>query len=267
MDEQRPKLRTYFLGGLPEDEASALDERLFVDDQLLHNLEEERELLIEEYVRGVLPADQVQQFREQCSRSPELQQRAKEMQALVDALGRLEEASPLPHRAGWLPRSAGWLLPVALAGGLCAVTTLYIHEFRANRSLGDQIRTSQARVIQPQEVIVGQTSVIFLAANVMRGATSLPRIRIPAAALRIELQVEVRDADLNRGIWTVTIWQADQPVWMSARVPLRRIGQVTFLDLQVDSAVLSPNRYLLQFAPVGRPNSERARQFETVASK
>lgn len=60
MNIDRQELRDYLLGRMPENLASDLDTRLFSGDELLHRLQEEQDLLSEDFVYGRLtPEDKM----------------------------------------------------------------------------------------------------------------------------------------------------------------------------------------------------------------
>src|ERR1700678_4476700 len=87
-EAERQRLREYLLGKMPEDVAAELDTRLFEDNALLDELEQERQLLIEDFVGSGLTAEEAALFQSQLSRSLELRRKADEFRELLEALQR-----------------------------------------------------------------------------------------------------------------------------------------------------------------------------------
>ena len=259
MDEEREQLRKYLLGTLGEEQAALIDAQLFSGDAMLRRLQEERELLVEDYVGGRLRAEENRLFREQCARSPELRREVSQMQTLLRGLQ--HRAISASSAASRFRQRFFLILSPALAAALCIAGFLYVHERRAVR----QLQTAQnAAALLPARTpagTAGEPFTAFLAATVTRGAGSMPQIVIPGAASSVDLQVEVRDAQASDRQWNVTLAQQGEPVWKSARVDLHVLGPEAYLDLHLDASLLRPGAYTLMFVPSTRPTGEETRQF------
>jgi hypothetical protein len=266
MDRERQQFRDYLLGVLPEPEAAALDEQLFRSDDALNRLEDEQQILMDDSARGLLSAEEEARFRVQCSRSPQLSRDAAEVKALIAGLSRRRPATRLAMLAPLWQRFFLILSP-ALAAALCVAVFLDLHERRENVILRTQ-SYKQAETSGPtQPAAGGQTFTAFLAANVVRGVTSLPRIVAPANASAVELQVEVRGGSADSGAWTVNLFEGSHPIWTSTRVPLRRVGGETFLDVQLNADVLTPGTYELQLTSPADPRNVQTRQFVVATGR
>jgi hypothetical protein len=264
MDKERGQFRAYLLGVLPEPEAAELDERLFKRDDVLRQMEDEQQLLIDESAKGLLSAEEESRFRAQCSRSPQLKRNLAEIEALIATLqARSAQSRHQEPSRFWLRFFA--VLSPALAVALCVAAFLYVQQRRMNETLRNRPdsapMTAAAPSVPLQPVAEGKQFVAFLAANVVRGDTSLPRLVIPKAASAVELQVEVHEAGVGADVWHVNISQDGRPVWISTRVPMHQLGPETYLDLHLDASVLTPGAYSMQLGSSADLQSQQTRQF------
>ena len=269
MENERPQIRKYLLGELPEDEAAQVDERLFASDEVLREMDDEQELLIEDFINRRLSAQEEASFRSQYARSPALRSQVEEMQTLLASLrGRVEVTRTMdrtrPHRRIFM------FLSPALAAALCLTVWLYRNQHDTNTRLRAQVEsaTSAGSAVQPvaQSSPSGQEQVIFLAANVVRGTTSMPILKVAPSTATIELQIEVRGSEPGDE-WSAAISESGQPVWMSSRVPVRRIGTITYLDAHLDASLLKPGDYVLRIVPSQGTSIAQTRPFVVVKSK
>jgi hypothetical protein len=264
MDEERGQFRAYLLGALPEAEAAEFDEQLFKRDDVLRRMEDEQQMLIDESAKGLLSGEEESRFRAQCSRSPQLQRNLLEVEALIATL---QTRSARTRRQGttgfWLRFFA--LLSPALAVALCVTAFLYVQQRRMNETSRNRPDSGPMALAAPSvplpPMAEGKQFVAFLAANVVRGDTSMPRLVIPKAASAVELQVEVHGADVGDDVWHVNISEDGRPVWTSARVPMHRLGAETYLDLHLDTGVLTPGAYSMQLGSSADLQSQQTRQF------
>ena len=265
MDKERGQFRAYLLGALPEAEAAQLDEQLFKRDDVLRRMEDEQQMLIEESAKGLLSGEEESRFRAQCSRSPQLKQNLAEVEALIATLqARSAQARRQETSRFWLRFFV--ILSPTLAVALCVAAFLNLQQRRMNETLRNRPDSapmaSAAPAVPLRPSMEGKQFVAFLAANVVRGDAALPRLVIPKGASAVELQVEVHGAGTEA--WHVTLSEADRPVWMSARVPVHRLGPETYLDVHLDAGVLTPGAYSMQLGSSGDLQSDQTRRF-TVA--
>ncbi len=273
MQTDRQMLREYLLGALPEDLASDLDARLFAEDELHRQLQEEQDALIEDFVYARLARNEEAVFQSQCARSPLLQRKVQSFRNFLSALESQSNPAPLwkaPYFS--LPR----FLAPALALMLCVAGVLYLKELRRNAVLTSQLQASSRAPGPITPAIDGKAvSVIaFLSANVPRGPATTPQIKVPAGAGILELQVEFHppatgqiDGDMlkwDKVEWDMQLLRGDKVLSSSDHVVLRRIGHQAFLPLVIDTASIHPSSYTIRYSPHSDPGAVQFRQFDVV---
>jgi hypothetical protein len=268
MQTDRLILRGYLLGSLPEDLATEVDARLFAEDELHRELQEEQDALIEDFVYGQLAPDVEAAFQSQCARSPLLQRKAESFRLFLSAL----ERQTTPARLWKVPYfSLPRFLAPALALMLCVASLLYLRELRRNTVLVSQLQAS-SRAPAPVTPSSGGKVVdvvAFLSANIPRGPATAPEITVPASATMLELQVELHppasgNVDWDRVDWDMELLRGDEVVSKSAHVRLRRIGLQTFLPLIIDTGAIHAGSYIVRYWPHADPGAIQIRQFYVV---
>jgi hypothetical protein len=265
MQTDRQMLREYLLGALPEDLASDLDARLFSEDELHGQLQEEQNALIEDFVYGRLAPDEEAAFQSQCARSPLLQRKVESFRNFLSALESQSNQAPLwkvPYFS--LPR----FLAPALALMLCVASLLYLKELRRNAVLISQLQASSRAPGPLTPALDGKavSVVAFLSANVPRGPATTPQIIVPAGARILELQVELHpmatgEVDRERVEWDMELLRGDEVLSKAAHVRLRRIGHQTFLPLIIDIGTIHAGSYIVRYSPHSDPGAIQIRQF------
>jgi hypothetical protein len=263
MDTERQRVRSYLLGVLPEQEAADLDQSLFTSDEVLRQMEDERELLIEDFINGHLRDEDKALFEKQCSRSPQLSDQVAETRMLIELLRRrTQERKATKGAMRW--NQVFMILSPVLAVALGVVIFLYVQQRAEQVRLQATLQAQTSAPFPAAELGAGQPQIIaYLAATVVRGNESSPKITVPARAESVELQVEMRGENLT-GNWSLTINQGNTPVWMSNRVPLHRLGAQTFLDAIVDANVLESGAYTMRIQSSQNPGAQQVRQFSVV---
>jgi hypothetical protein len=260
MTTERQQLRDYLLGQLPEDAANELDARLFADDDLLREFQEEQDALIEDFLGDRLIEKEAAFFRAQIARSQSLQEKVASLRVLLSALEAQSTrvSHPTPSR---YPQFLLVISP-ALAIMLCFVLFLYVRESHKNVSLNSQLLTAP-HVPTPITHPIGGSSiaVAFLSANVSRGPSAPPEISVPAKASVLELQVELHQGPRETDTWDAEVRRGSEVVWKSSHIPLRRIGKEEFLPLFLDAGDISPGRYVVQYAPASAHEASQSRPF------
>jgi len=190
MKTDQQQLRDYLLGRLPEDLATEMDTRLFASNELNRELQDEQDSLIEDFVYSRLTSVEEDAFQAQCARSQMLQEKVRSFRVFLSAIERLPDAKPSPLTLRF-QQLLGILSP-ALALLLCFASFLYTRELRRNALLSSQLlassRTDGSNAATNED---GRATVVaFLSANVPRGASTAPEVKVPATAHLLELQVE-----------------------------------------------------------------------------
>lgn len=261
MNTDQQQLRDYLLGRLPEDLATEMDARLFASDELSRQLQDEQDSLIEDFVYSRLMPVEDEAFQAQCARSPMLQEKVRSFRIFLSALERQSDAIPprhVPHLRQYLI-----VLSPALALLLCFAIFLYARELRKNALLHSQLLASSqspgSNVSSSEGTL--STVVAFLSANVPRGPSATPEIRLPATARLLELQVELQPSPSRETDWDVDLLHNNEVIWKSVQVPLHRIGQETFLSLLIDARPLRAGSYVLRYSPHADQRGTQFRPF------
>jgi hypothetical protein len=260
MTTVRQELREYLLGQLPPDAADALDVRLFAGDDLLRELEDERDALIEDFLKERLIESEAASFRAQIARSSALQERIRSFHILLGTLERQSTRVSHPS-ASRFPRFLVLISP-ALTIMLCFVIFLYFKEFRRNIRLNVQL-LALSHAPEPITSHMGENSVsvAFLSANVMRGPSAPPEFTAPAQASFLELQLELTRTTREEDTWDAEVRRGAEVVWKSSHIPMHQIGQEEFLALFIDAGDIRPGAYVVQYAPTSNPGASHSRSF------
>ena len=260
MNTERSELRAYLLGTLPGLAAEDLDARMFADNDLHRELENEQESLIEDLLQNRLSAEDEALFRAQCARSPELQRRVDSLRALLRTLHTQAAQNLLP-----VPSSRHrffFFASPALAASLLVLGFLYFREVRENANLHSQLQVPAPPpkpIVEPAEE--HPVFLAFLSADVPRGPSAVPEFPLPAAASLLELQVEVRNPPVVEGTWDVQVLRGGETAWKSSHVPLRRAGQKEYLALLIDREDLPPGSYQVRYSPSSDPGASQSKTF------
>lgn len=259
----RRTLRDYLLGRLPEDQAEQLDSQLFADDALRQELEEEQDALIDDSIYGRLSEEEEKTFHEQCARSVHLREKVASLRLLVSALERQDAPSPAPFV--WSPRKIFTVLSPALALVLCFAVFLYVRERHRGADQVSQATPPVASTAESAQPNLHTLPVVaFLSANVVRGSSSVPKIKIPSAGNALELQVEVHTVSSVTGSWDVALMRGSDVIQSSANVQLHQLGQLRYLSLTIDAASLQAGSYSVRYSPHSNPDVRRYRPFQAV---
>jgi hypothetical protein len=258
---ERQELREYLLGELRADAAEELDARLFAQDHLLDELQDEQDALIEDYLNDLLKESEASSFRAQVARSPSLQERVASFQILLEVLER-KSTRVSNSAASRLPRLFVWLSP-ALAILLCFAIVLWASESRKNVKLKTQVvALSQIPQAISPSVSANSVAVAFLSANVVRGPSAPLQIATPATALVLELQIELTTLPKREGTWNAEVRRGDELIWQASQITVHRIGHETFLALFIDAVAIRPGTYEVRYGPASDPAVFQRRSFQ-----
>ena len=260
MKTEPSDLRAYLLGKLPDSAADDLDARLFSDDDLHRAIEEERESLMEDYLRGRLSSEDEARFRALCARSLELQAQVNSLRTFLAVLDK--QASQNLFSAPTYRRVFFFVSP-ALAALLLIVSFLYLREVRENSNLHTRFQTL-APLPRPNVSPIDDHPefLAFLSADVPRGPSALPTIAIPATGSLLELEVEVRNPPEGESHWDVDLERGSATVWKSANVPLRRVGRKAYLALVIDREDLPPGSYQVRYSVSSEAGAPQSKSFQ-----
>jgi anti-sigma factor RsiW len=267
MKIERSELREYLLGRLPEKKADELDTRLFADDTLHRDLQDEQDLLIEDFLGGRLTEDENTSLSAHIARSPSLQEKVASFRVLLAALER--QTAPVSHSVPSRISRFAILISPALAIMLCVAIYLYVREFRQNASLHAQL---QALSHAPQIVSESHgnlpVAVAFLSASTVRGPSAPPQIGVSANDSLIEFELELRAAPAGVDSWDAELWRGTDVIWKASQVPLRTVGHEEFLPLFIESRILQPGDYEIRYRPSSSPHEVfRGRAFRVARQR
>jgi len=260
----RQQLRDYLLGRLPEDLAVQFDSRLFADDALRQELDEEQHSLIEDFIYERLTETEERTFQEQCAQSPLLREKVASLRVLLSALERQRDSTPASFSLNL--KQFLTLLSPALALLLCFAAFLYARERHRNTAQISQV----APPVPPSKLGALSnghgvpTVAVFLSANVVRSSSAVPKIKIPSVGTILELQVEVRSPSSSAADWDVALLRGDEVIQSSSHVPLHRLGEETYLSLMIDAASTHAGSYSVRYSPHGDPGVSQYRSFRMV---
>jgi len=259
----RRQLRDYLLGRLPEDLATQFDARLFANDALRQELEEEQNLLVEDFVYQRLAEEEARTFEEQCARSSLLRKKVASLRVLLSALERQHDQASAPFFLNL--RQLFAVLSPAVALVLCFAAFLYVRERHRNAGLISQVKLPVLPLKGGVQSSGDRANVVaFLSANVVRGSAPVAEIKIPPAGTALEVQVEVRSSPSAAGDWDVVLLRGDEVVQSSTHVPLHQLGQVSYLSLTIDAVSLHSGSYNIRYSPHADPGATRYRAFRAV---
>jgi hypothetical protein len=260
----RQQLRDYLLGRLPEDLAVQFDSRLFADDALRQELDEEQHSLIEDFIYERLTETEERTFQEQCAQSPLLREKVASLRVLLSALERQHNSTPASFSLSL--KQFLTLLSPALALLLCFAAFLYIRERHRNTAQISQVAAPLApsKLGAPTSGHGVPTVAVFLSANVVRSSSAVPKIKIPSAGTVLELQVEVRSPSSSIADWDVTLLRGNEVVQSSSHVPLHRLGEETYLSLTIGATSIHDGSYRVRYSPHADPGVPQYRPFRVV---
>jgi len=229
-------MKNYLLGMLPEEEASAIEDRYFAEPEFFDRIRAMEMDLICEFLDGRLTADEREHFNRRCLQAPSFQK-------LVDEVRVRREAEVIVPQ----PRSMVWI-PVAAAVLLCiSGVSISVISFVARRKPVVQPVQQAAVEAHPQDVT------LILEPGVTKGANSKMQTRVlppqaqsvslvaslPGQAVSAEYVVTIKSVGADGKQNEVFTSRAIQSV------PHERDQRVT---VTLPSAKLPPGDYLMQLS-------------------
>ena len=199
----------YLLGGLPDEEAFALETEYFADDALFERLCAAETDLLDEYVRGELMGAERAVFEERVTGSPSLRARFESARALSRGPERSESRTgPAAPRKWALPAAAAAAVLLVLAGAWLELERSRVlgevRELRGrqaaledeNRRLNAELAAAKAKTSErsggaPVASSPGTTVSFVLAAGLWRDVSAANDFRAPRDAGAVLLEVPV----------------------------------------------------------------------------
>jgi anti-sigma factor RsiW len=274
-------LRSYLLGELPEDEADRLERRLLAEDALFELSEAIEADLLAEYAQGGLAPAERERVQRRLASSPQGRERLKLARSLSVLAGRDPQSSVLPFaRRVAAPRHPAfrWM---ALAAGLFVAAGLswfalerpYDHQ-EAHESpapviaavpRAHEVPKPPAPVVTPAPERV--KAVFQLALTSLRGAESAEKLRVPAGAGTVELQISVEGMDDLASFHLTVRNRKAQIVQEWKRLEPRNLNGIRALVVDLPAERLPAGRYEIQaqgLAPGGEPEELSPMEVEVV---
>jgi hypothetical protein len=278
-------LRSYLLGELSEEEADAVEGRLLKEDELFEQSEAIEADLLAEYAQGSLAPAERERVRQRLASSPQGRERLRLARSLNVLAAREKAAAVLPfvRRATPLQRPA--LRWAALAAGLLAVAGLAWLSLERSQTpyrvsqkhpapvIAETPRAHEVPTPKPPApaappVAPAPVKAVFqLALTSLRGSESAERLRVPAKAGTVELQISVEGMEdlqsfhltvRNRKAETVKAWTGLKP---------QSLNGVRALVVDLPAELLPAGKYEIQaqgLAPGGEPEDLSPLEVEVV---
>src|SRR3954447_20128390 len=280
-------LRSYLLGELSEEEADAVDGRLLKEDELFEQSEAIEADLLAEYAQGSLAPAERERVRQRLASSPQGRERLRLARSLNVLAAREKAAAVLPFVRRATPFQRPALRWAALAAGLLAAAGL---AWLALEGSHPPFRMSQkhpapviaetprahevpapkppAPAAPPVAPAPAPVKAVFqLALTSLRGSESAEKLRVPAKAGTVELQISVEGMEdlqsfhltvRNRKAETVKAWTGLKP---------QSLNGVRALVVNLPAELLPAGKYEIQaqgLAPGGEPEDLSPLEVEVV---
>jgi hypothetical protein len=232
----------YLLGGLPAEEAEALEELYFNDESVFEDVVLAEDDLIDEYLDGELPDDSRRVFEGRLQERPELMARLDARRRLTRALRRRVDSREIP-RVGTRQIILG--LAAAAAALFVSVRAFQDRPAAPHRvPVGPSVASGIAAPRASGETTAPSAPmVLLLGAGGVREKSSVPTVTIepPASVLRLALPVRATSVrtldvvieDVDRG----EVWKGPGRVTMD--------GSRAETDVPVSE--LAPGDYIVRF--------------------
>lgn len=280
-------LRGYLLGELTEDEADAVEGRLLKEDELFELSEAIEADLLAEYAQGRLAPAERERVRQRLASSPQGRERLRLARSLSVLAAREQAVLPFVPRTA--PSRQPALRWAALAAGLLAAAGLAWFTLERSHTIQESqerpapviAETPRAHEVPaplpaPAPAPVAPSAapapqpvkaVFQLALTSLRGSESAEKLRVPASAGTVELQISVEGMEdlqsfhltvRNRKAETVKAWTGLKPT---------NLNGVRALVVDLPAALLPAGKYEIQaqgLAPGGEPEDLSPLEVEVV---
>ncbi|MFL6259303.1 MAG: anti-sigma factor family protein [Thermoanaerobaculia bacterium] len=266
-------LRSYLLGQLPEDEADRLEGRLLTEDDLFELSEAVEADLLADYAQGGLAPAERERVQRRLASSPQGRERLMLARSLSKLAGRDRQAAPLPFTGRTVTPRRPALRWAALAAGLFVAAGLgwialeqqghrESHEKPAppitEVSLGHEAPPPQHKAVPPAPAPAPEPvkAVFQLALTSLRGAEAAEKLRVPAGAGTVELQISVEGMDDLKSFHLTVRNRKGRTVKEWTRLKPRNLNRARVLVVEMPAERLPAGRYEIQaqgLTPGGEP--------------
>jgi anti-sigma factor RsiW len=231
-------VKSYLLGTLPDDEASAFEERYFVDPAFFNEIRRMEIDLICEFLDEELTEAEQEQFKRRCLQVPRLKK-------LVEDVRERREANIPP------PRSRAWIISVVAALVCISVVVAFVIRRK------DMVPPVQKASVETRF----QSVSLFLEPGVTMGAGSETRkLVLPSPVQPVSLVAELPghtvSGDYVAQVFSIGRDGSRNSVFRSGQIrSVPRTGgqQVT---VKLSSTDLPPGDYIMELRPAGGKVSE-----------
>lgn len=156
-DEQEAVMVRYLLGQSPEEERDRVEERYFSDGEYFDQLLALEDSLIDDFVSGRMPAEQLRAFKEECLSSR--QDDVRFTRALFEAVTKKKPDQPVPKQTLTLPvrqqqqpmfaRARSSVLVASIAALIILAICLAL--FSRNQTLRNTLSETEAELVRLRE--------------------------------------------------------------------------------------------------------------------
>ncbi|MGE5246279.1 MAG: hypothetical protein ACM3SQ_18790 [Betaproteobacteria bacterium] len=278
----------YLLGLLPEEEAEALDEQSFVDDELAARLCSVEHDLVDDYVNGLLDAETRERFESYYLVSPRRRERVRFAERFLDVTNRGAPATAAALRStpsgvegirrfarrigvrdGAAPGS--WLVWPIAAALLLTCGILAFRGARLQRSLLDARRASvaldervhalttqladqrgrsdaMATELQRLRAVRPATSVALVLLPQRRDVAPLPVIAVAPDMDAVPFQLRLETSDFSRYEAVLRDPATSDIIWRSRVLSPETLRGVPEVSVDVPARLLKPQHYSIELS-------------------
>jgi hypothetical protein len=208
-DADAARLRRYLLGRATDEEASAIEEAYFNDDETVDRIALAEDEMIEEYLEGALAADDRERFERVYLASPRHRDRVELIRRLMAIASRAASAAPAGAQPGPPPFIASSRRAILGALAAAAVVALAVAAFwarggtsppaattaagepKGSTAPADRPAASQTRDREPRAL--PKTFAMSLSPIAVRSAGAAPSLVVPSDATTVALRLEGDD--------------------------------------------------------------------------
>ncbi|MFL6232912.1 MAG: anti-sigma factor family protein [Thermoanaerobaculia bacterium] len=270
-------LRSYLLGRLPEDKADRLEKRLLAEDDLFELSEAVEADLLADYAQGGLAPAERERVQRRLASSPQGRERLMLARSLSKLAGRDPRAALPFARRPVAPRrpSLRW---AALAAGLVLTAGLaLLIPGRPAPPANENHPTVIVPVPRDREVrkppppAPAPVKAVFqLALTSLRGAEAAEKLRVPAGAGTVELQISVEGMDDLKSFHLTVRNRKGRTVKEWTRLKPRNLNRARVLVVEMPAERLPAGRYEIQaqgLTPGGEPEDLSTLEVVVVRGK
>jgi hypothetical protein len=235
----------YLLGATSASEAERLDELSIADDEFAARLAAVENDLVDDYVRGELPADRRERFRSVYLASPVRRQKIAAAESLVSIADRRGAAAGFPR---WALAAAACLL--LTAGGLLILRVPGPPPPAASPS---RPQAAQLPPVQPPSAPPAPRSPITVALVLppqLRGVASIPTLNLPPAADRAQFHLEMESDEFSAYRVALRNPATSRVMWQSEALRSEKGGQTNTVSVSVPTDLFQTQNYTFELTGV-----------------